>query len=271
MRAFEKAFEMPVKGRSAKPRKVGYTMVIDKGLGLSATKDLMTMAAAYIDALKQTFGTSAFVEEQTLRKKIKLVKDAGVEIYPGGTFLEVAVAQGSYATYLQETKKLGFTTVEVSDGTVEMSPAVREEVIKRAVDAGFKVITEVGKKDPKVKVGHESMGETVHRDLALGAFKVIVEARESGKGVGIYDASGGVDETELNAIAALVSDPSVLIWEAPLKNQQAHLIKKFGVNVNLGNVPPEDILALEALRCGLRADTLKPALGDKVKVTKFLG
>jgi phosphosulfolactate synthase len=97
----------------------------------------------------------------------------------------------------------------------------------------------------------------IELDLSLGAFKVIVEAREASKGVGIYDASGAVKESEVDAIIAGVKDPNSLIWEAAMKNQQLYLIQKFGLNVNIGNVPPEDILALEALRCGLRGDTLK--------------
>jgi phosphosulfolactate synthase len=44
-----------------------------------------------------------------------------------------------------------------------------------------------------------------------------------------------------------------------LKNQQQALILRFGVNVNLGNIPADEILALEALRQGVRGDTLKKA------------
>ena len=71
--------------------------------------------------------------------------------------------------------------------------------------------------------------------------------------------NGKVKEDEVEAIVSGVADPDCLIWEAPIKNQQQHLILKYGCNVNLGNVPPADILALEALRCGLRGDTLKRA------------
>jgi phosphosulfolactate synthase len=99
----------------------------------------------------------------------------------------------------------------------------------------------------------------VASDLALGAFKVIVEARESGKGVGVMDASGNVDAAEVEKIVAGIKNPDDLIWEAPIKNQQLFFITRFGLNVSLGNIPPEDILALEALRVGLRGDTLKKA------------
>ena len=41
VKAFDGVFEMPVPGRTVKPRKEGLTMIIDKGLGLAATQDLL--------------------------------------------------------------------------------------------------------------------------------------------------------------------------------------------------------------------------------------
>ncbi|MGE5618142.1 MAG: phosphosulfolactate synthase [Sphingomonadaceae bacterium] len=265
MKSFEGVFATPISGRSVKPRKTGYTMVIDKGLGLQATRDLMDTAADYIDSLKQTFGTSAFFDERLMRQKIEIVRAAGVNVYPGGTFLEIAVWQGKVQEYLSRVKELGFTGVEVSDGTIEMSDAQRHDAIKRAVDMGFLVISEVGKKDPSDKVAYPKMHEDIKNDLELGVHKVIVEARESGKGVGIFDASGNPDGAEVDAIISGVKDPNDLIWEAPLKNQHVWLIKRFGINVNLGNVPPEEVLVLEALRNGMRGDTLKMAYLGKVR------
>lgn len=258
--AWKDVFAMPEPGRSQKPRSNGFTMVLDKGLGRQTTLDLMETAAAQIDFVKLSFGTSAFYSEDILRKKIKIVTDAGVDIYPGGTFLEVTVWQDRLEAYLQRTKQLGFTAIEVSDGTLEMTDQVRADCIRRAVDAGLKVITEVGKKSPDEKVATQEMHRLIEHDLELGALLVIVEAREAGKGVGIFDPSGAVNEREVDQIIAGVSDMDKLMWEAPIKNQQQYLILRFGNNVNLGNIPTTDILALEALRQGLRGDTLKRAL-----------
>jgi phosphosulfolactate synthase len=194
-----------------------------------------------------------------VEEKIELLKSYDVYTMPGGTFMEVSVWQKRYPQYLQRCLDLGFNAVEISDGTIEFDMKTRKDCIKRAVDMGFLVLTEVGKKDANEKVSAALMHEEIASDLACGAAKVIVEAREAGKGVGIYDSSGNVKTDEIDAIIAGVDDPTVLEWEAPIKNQQQHLIMRFGSNVNLGNVPPEDILALEALRCGLRGDTLKKA------------
>ena len=257
--AWEGVFDMPVAGRSEKPRSTGFTMVIDKGLGLAATQDLVDTAAHVVDDVKLTFGTSAFYGGDLLKKKNEILRAADIDIMPGGTFQEVAVWQGRYAEYLARAKDLGFTAIEVSDGTIQMSGEVRGDCIKRGLDAGFRVISEVGKKDPNEKVATALMHEEIAADLELGVFKVIVEARAAGKGVGVFDKDGKVKEDEVDEILAGVKDPDSLVWETPIKNQQQYFLLRFGPNVNLGNIPPEDILALEALRNGLRGDTLKKA------------
>lgn len=259
-KAWEGVFRMPQPGRSMKPRTDGFTMVLDKGLGRYATEDLMATAADYVDFVKFSFGTSAFYDESMLRAKVEIVTGAGVDVYPGGTFLEVAVWQGRYVEYLRRARELGFTGIEVSDGTVEMTDEQRADCIRRALDAGFKVVTEVGKKSPDEKIAVAEMHRQIGRDLELGALLVIVEAREGGKGVGVFDKSGAVDESEVDSIVAGVDDLDKLMWEAPIKNQQQYMILRFGNNVSLGNIPTTDVLALDALRQGLRGDTLKRAL-----------
>ncbi len=259
MESWNKIISMPLPGRTSKPRNSGYTMVIDKGLGLRAIEDLMETASNWIDNIKLTFGTSVFYQEELLRKKIDIITSAGVDIMPGGTYLEVAFWQGVLDNYLKKAHQIGFTAIEISDGTITINSKERENIIKKALDVGFKVITEVGKKDPTERLEYSEMHKLIAQDIRNGAFKVIIEAREAGKGVGIYDSSGAVKENEVEEIISRVEDVNWLLWEAPIKSQQQYLILKFGVNVNLGNIPPDDILALEALRQGLRGDTLKRA------------
>ena len=92
-------------------------------------------------------------------------------------------------------------------------------------------------------------------DLESGADKVIIEAREGGKDLGIYNDKGNVKEEDVQVLVDNL-DVKKFIWEAPQKNQQAYLILKFGANVNLGNITPDEITALETMRRGLRGDTL---------------
>jgi phosphosulfolactate synthase len=258
-KAWDGTFAIPCPGRSVKPRHTGLTMVIDKGLGEHLLKDLLLTAGDYIDIIKLTFGTSAFYDRDVLKKKNEIITSAGVDVMPGGTFLEVSVWQNTVASYMKRAGQLGFTAIEVSDGTIQMSRTTRRDVIRRAGDMGFKVISEVGKKDPADAPPLEVIHELIREDLSNGAFKVIIEAREAGRGVGIFDQDGRTKAAEIDRILEGGSAVDNLIWEAPLKNQQQDLILRFGLNVNLGNIPPEEVLALEALRQGLRGDTLKRA------------
>src|SRR5207245_1333631 len=156
-------------GRTQPPRKSGITMVIDKGHGPAATADMLEMCGDLIDHWKCTFGTSAFVPADIMRRKL---------------------------------------------------------------------------------------AQQARQDLEWGAQWVTVESRESGKGIGIYDDRGAVREEAVAAICEHMGQQvDRLIWEAPLKNQQTFLIQQFGPDVNLGNIPTGEVLALEALRAGLRFET----------------
>lgn len=257
-RAWVGILDFPAADREARPRQRGLTMVIDKGIGLTGTRDLMELAGDYVDHVKLTFGTSAFYPHRLLRQKIELVKSYGVDIFPGGTFLELALMQNKLEAYLERAESLGFTGIEVSDGTITIDAATRAATIRRARAFGFTlVVSEVGKKDPRDQVPDLELWTQVEDDFASGSDLVIVEGRESGQGVVIYDEAGHILEQELEQMVSHVSQPGRLMWEAPQKAQQHQLVMRFGPNVNLGNIAPDEALALEALRVGLRGDTLR--------------
>jgi phosphosulfolactate synthase len=101
------------------------------------------------------------------------------------------------------------------------------------------------------------MAEQALNDIEHGAEWIVMEARESGRAVGIYDEHGHVIDDTLTTLCTLLGDAAPrMIWEAPLPAQQTILIRRFGTNVGLGNIPPDQILAVECLRCRLRFDTL---------------
>lgn len=246
----------PLPGRSIKPRRRGLTMVLDKGLGLGETKDLLDIAGEHIDFLKLGFGTSALYAQGVLQEKIHLVRQYGLDIYPGGTFLEIAAAQGKLGQFLRLAREIGFSAVEVSDGTIAMDPLDRVDAIRRARDLGFTVFSEVGKKDPGATESCAELASQALMDLTAGADWVIVEAREFGKNVVIYDEAGNLKPGALEAFIRVIPDETKVMWEAPLKEQQQELIMRFGPDANLGNIAPKEVLSLEALRVGLRSDTL---------------
>lgn len=242
--------------RERKPRHLGKTMIIDKGLGMCAYRDLLETAADHVDMIKIGFGTSPLYPVNLLKQKIELAKQLGIVIYPGGTFLELAVVQNCVDEFLDTISSLGFTGLEVSDGTIDIDRQNRSTLIRRGLAEGLCVYTEYGKKCWGSNIEVEALLHTIEEDMHAGAELVTIEARESGTGVGIFDSNGKCKEEDLQEILNRLSNRDNLLWEAPLKDQQVRLIKELGPSVNLGNIPPQEIISLEAMRRGLRSDTL---------------
>jgi phosphosulfolactate synthase len=234
-------------------RHVGLTHVIDKGLGPRAWEDILEVAGDHISIVKLGWGT-AYVTTN-LERKLDVLRDKPVVI--GGTFFEVCYAKGKLDDYKGWLQQLGLTHVEISDGTVEIP---RERKLELVADFArdFTVLSEVGSKDSSVEYTTAQWTTWLNEELAAGAWKVITEAREGGT-AGIFDSAGGM-RTELIGEIANVVGPANIVFEAPTKAAQAWFVKQFGPSVNLGNIPPEEVIPLETLRLGLRGDTLREVL-----------
>jgi phosphosulfolactate synthase len=110
------------------------------------------------------------------------------------------------------------------------------------------VIAEVGSKSPTAEVSGKAWAEEMCGDLDAGATWALAEGRESGT-VGLYEDDGRI-RTEVVELVADAVGLSRVVFEAPRKEQQAWLIRRFGANVNLGNVTQNEVFAVEALRLG---------------------
>ena len=237
--------------RSAKPRTKGLTHVLDKGLGPQQIHDLMATAAPYIDIVKLGWGTSYITAN--LEQKIEIYQSHGIPVCFGGTLFEVVVRQGRMDEYVRVMRELGITHVEVSDGTISMAEDDKLAMVRRLA-RDFTVLSEVGSKDAEVVIAPYKWVDSIKRELDAGAWKVITEGRESGT-VGVYQASGEVKSGLIDEIVNVISVEN-LLFEAPVKAQQTWFTQKFGSDVNLGNIAPEDVISCETLRLGLRGDTL---------------
>lgn len=244
---------------------LGQTMIIDRGLGRHAFMDLMELASDYVNCVKFGFGTAPLYKTELLLYKIRLAKQHGMMVMPGGTLLEIAVQQDIVPSFFETICSLGFNGVEVSDGTIELSRKKRTELIQEGRKHGLRVVTEYGKKLSGSLIDAAQLAETLEQDLDAGAELLTVEARESGVGVGIFDENGKCRTDILDNIIEFVSDTKKLMWEAPQKHQQVLLLHKFGPDVHLGNIPPADVLALESMRRGLRQDTFELGVKEKEK------
>lgn len=241
--------------RSRAPRSVGLTHVLDPGVSRAATADLLAGAGAIIDIWKLGWGT-AYVDPR-LPEKLAVLAGHGVASCLGGTLLEIAWAQGAADECLAWAHRAGFRHVEVSRGTVPMAVADKHDLVRRAADR-FAVITEVGVKDPEQQHTLEQWGDEAAADRDAGAHLVVAEGRQSGT-VGIFDTSGEVREDVVDALVDAVGIAHV-VFEAPRAPQQAWFVRRFGPDVNLGNVALEDALGLETLRLGLRSDTAEATI-----------
>jgi phosphosulfolactate synthase len=234
-------------------RHVGLTHVIDKGLGPRAWEDLLDVAGDHISIVKLGWGT-AYVTGN-LERKLEVLREKPVVI--GGTFFEVVYVRDRLDDYKRWLTELGLSHVEISDGTVDIPRDVKLELIADFA-RDFTVLSEVGSKDSSVEFTVGEWTRWLNEELEAGAWKVITEAREGGT-AGIFDSSGGM-RTELIAEIANVVGPANIVFEAPTKAAQSWFVKQFGPSVNLGNIPPEEVIPLETLRLGLRGDTLKEVL-----------
>jgi phosphosulfolactate synthase len=233
----------------------GLTHVIDKGLGARSWEDILEVSGDLISIVKLGWGTAAVTQQ--LERKLEVLRKAGKPVVIGGTFFEVVYLKDKIDAYKSWLDTLGLTHVEISDGTVDIP---RERKLELIADFAhdFTVLSEVGSKDSSVEYTAAEWTQWLREELEAGAWKVITEAREGGT-AGIFDSSGGMRTELIGEIAGAVGVENV-IFEAPSKASQAWFIKEFGPSVNLGNIPPDEVIPLETLRLGLRGDTLKEML-----------
>jgi len=236
--------------RELKPRENGITMVMDKGSSIRECKDLIESSGKYIDLLK--FGWSTSYLAENLKEKIKLFRDANIEVYFGGTLFEAFLIRDQLDDYIKVLKKYNLKYAEVSDGSITISHKKKCECISKLAEH-VTVLSEVGSKDAKKIIPPYKWIRQMRAELNSGSWKVIGEARESGN-VGLFRGSGEVRQGLVEEILTEIPQEKI-IWEAPNKVQQVWFIKLLGQNVNLGNIRGDEIIALETTRIGIRGDT----------------
>jgi phosphosulfolactate synthase len=238
--------------RSPKPRERGLTHVLDKGLSCAEVDGLMEVTGDAVDIVKLGWGTALVTGN--LRAKLDRYRAHDVPVVLGGTLTEIALRDGRLDGLIAWCKELGIAHVEVSDGTIALDAARKRDIVARLARE-FTVFSEVGSKDDERIMAPYRWVEEIAAELAAGAWKVIAEARESGT-AGIFRPDGEVRMGLIDEIVHAI-DPGCLIFEAPRKEQQVWFLKRFGREVNLGNIAPGDVLSLETLRLGLRSDTME--------------
>lgn len=245
--------------RVKKPRKNGITMIMDKGLSIEESKNLISAAHPHIDLIKLGFGT-AYVTPN-LREKIEMYQSYDIPVYFGGTLFEAFLVRNQFNDYIQLCKDFNISYMEVSDGSITIPHTEKCGYIEKLTKYGT-VLSEVGSKDATNIMPPYKWIEQMSAELEAGASYVIAEAREAGN-VGLYRDSGEVRQGLVNEILTQIPAEKIL-WEAPQKAQQLYFLQLVGCNANLGNIAPSEIIPLEAMRIGLRGDTFDLYLDKEI-------
>jgi phosphosulfolactate synthase len=243
--------------RTAKPRQEGITHVLDRGLSVAEVDGLIEVAGDYIDLVKLGWGTA--VATGNLEAKLDRYRQHGIPVMFGGTLTELAIAQNRLDRLVAWLHELELEHIELSDGTINIEHDRKLELISSLAQE-FTVLSEVGSKDNTRIMAPYRWVEQIESELEAGAWKVIAEARESGS-VGIFRHDGEVRMGLIDEIVHAIAADRIL-FEAPRKDQQVWFVRRFGPDVNLGNITPEDVLSLETVRVGLRSDTAVADLDD---------
>jgi phosphosulfolactate synthase len=229
--------------RSVKPRTHGITVMIDKGqMGYNAIQDFCDIAGEYCDYAKIAWGSSLITGR--LDVKLAAYRAAGITPMFGGTLFEYCYLRNRVPTLLQLAKEMEIH-IEISDGVIDLPRKDKLYWIEQFAKQG-EVFSEIG---GKINRQNHDWKTVVNEEFNAGVQKVVVEGREIGP-VGQDIRSEFVD-TVLSIV-----EPHKLIFEAFERKQQVWFIKKLGPNVNLGNIPPTDLLTVESFRMGIKEHTL---------------
>jgi phosphosulfolactate synthase len=244
--------------RSPKPRSQGVTHVIDPGLSARDAEGLMESVEPFVDLVRLGWGSSYVSRE--LRRKLDIYRAHGVPTMLGGTLTELAWLHGKLDGLRRWLDELGIEHVEVSSGVVPMPSDEKAQLIA-TLAADRTVFAEIGEKDPHALMAPYRWVALIREALEAGASKVVCEGRADGS-AGVFRPDGEVRTGLVDEIVHEI-DIHRLIFEAPQRHQQIYFIERHGSDVNLGNIDPHDVISLETLRVGLRADTLMLFHGDR--------
>lgn len=215
----------------------------------------LDQSAHLMHTIKISMACWMVADEGVTRAKFKAANDHGVPPVTGGGPFEIAVAQGRLEGFLDLCAEVGAARVEAGEGftDVDLTP---ERIVALARDRGLELQFELGKKHGgsfTPDVVEELIAEG-RRWLEAGAVQLVIEARESALGVGLFDGTGALDRHLADLFADAFTHEK-LIFEAPDKPSQFALLNHFGPQVHLSNVRLEEILRVEIYRRGLHSDS----------------
>jgi phosphosulfolactate synthase len=256
-------FDALLEHRSSKPRSTGITFITGDGPFYAVEsadhlRGLMEYAGPWLDWYKFTNASLAVQRPALVQEKLAVLSENDVQAFPGGNFLEAAIHEGIEEQFLEAIREIGCPRIEVSSTILDMSAAEKAETVERAVEMGFDVHGEVGKKNPGDDTAIDGLLDEITAVLDAGADKVILESDEVTSALGQAD----VDEP-LEVFFNIAGEVGVenLVFELPITptydavEGAALFINAFGPEVNLGNATPHYINIIEQQRRGVHHTT----------------
>ena len=235
------------------------TSPFDPGYDPATLEAHLQQSHHLVSILKLSMACWMIADERATRRKIAAARAHQVPTVTGGGPFEIAAAQGKLPAYLDLCAEIGVTRIEAGEGFTDASFEARK-VVEMARQRGLQVQFELGKKhDGAFRTDLvDGLIEQGRKWLDVGAEEIIVEARESAKGVGLFDDDGNLNRSFADRFAKAFGIDRVT-FEAPNKPSQFALIDHFGCDVRLSNVRLEELLRVEIYRRGLHSDAFQNA------------
>ena len=237
------------------------TSPFDPGYDANTLAEHLRQSSHLMSRMKISMACWMVADESATRRKVAAARAYRVPTCTGGGPFEVAVAQGQLEAYLDLCADIGVSRIECGEGFTELKRKPRE-IFQLARERGLEVQYEMGKKH-EGPFSEESLEDTIargHEWLDAGAVELIVEARESASGVGLFGTDGSLNTVFADRFAKEFG-LDVATFEAPNKPSQFALLEHFGNRVRLSNVRLEELLRVEIYRRGLHSDAFeKPNL-----------
>jgi phosphosulfolactate synthase len=230
------------------------TSPFDPGYDPATVGSHLQQSFHLMSILKISMACWMVANENATRQKLALARAYGVPTVTGGGPFEIAVVQGELPAYLDLCADVGVTRIECGQGFTDTN-VVPKKVVAAARSRGLDVQMELGKKHDG-GFNDRTLSAWIDQGnqwLDAGAVQLVVEARESARGVGLFDQDGNLNTAYADRFVHEFGFETVM-FEAPNKPSQFALLNHFGRNVHLCNVRLEELLRVEIYRRGLHSD-----------------
>ena len=235
------------------------TSPFDPGYDPATVGSHLQQSSHLMSMLKISMACWMVANESATRRKIALARRYNVPTVTGGGPFEIAVVQGELPAYLDLCADIGVTRIECGQGFTDTNLWPRE-IVAEARRRGLDVQMELGKKHDG-GFSERTLAAWIDNGqewLDAGAVQLVVEARESARGVGLFDQEGNLNKAYADRFVEAFGFGTV-IFEAPTKPSQFALLNHFGSQVHLCNVRLEELLRVEIYRRGLHSDAFEHA------------